>query len=59
VVRSQLPPSFSLRGNLGAPKEAAQLLLDTAIAPKGSGRTAVLLSAEEETTANGPLYTFE
>ena len=38
---------------------AQQLLLDTAIAPKGSGRIAVLLSAEEETTANGPLYTFE
>ena len=47
VVRSRLPLDFSLRGSLGPPDRAAQLLLDSAIAPPGSGRTAELLAARE------------
>ena len=47
VVRSRLPLDFSLRGSLGPPERAAQLLLDSAIAPPGSGRTAELLAARE------------
>ena len=46
-MRSRLPLDFSLRGSLGPPERAAQLLLDSAIAPPGSGRTAELLAARE------------
>jgi len=54
VVRSgPLPPGFTLRGSLGSPKEAADFLLSTAIAPPGSGRTATLLEAAEEQRGAG------
>ena len=61
MVRSQLPSGFSLRGNLGPPEKAARLLLDSAIAPPGSGRTATLLSAEETRAVptGEVMYTFE
>ena len=61
VVRSKLPRGFTLRGNLGSPADAAQRLLDTAIAPEGSGKTARLLGAREETrgNSNSPYYVFE
>ena len=50
-----------MRGSLGAPAEAAQRLLDTAIAPEGSGRTAKLLGAREELrgASSLPHYIFE
>lgn len=56
VFRSNLVPGFSLRGTLGPPREAAQRLLDTAIAPEGSGKTATLIDARE--TSLG-YYAFE
>jgi len=42
--------------NLGAPRDAAQKLLDTSVAPPSSGKTATLLAAEER--ADGA-YAFE
>ena len=48
VVKSKLPGRLSLR-SLGEPKEAAQRLLDTAIAPEGSGKVASLIDAIGET----------
>jgi PsbP len=48
VVKSTLAAGFSLRGTLGAPREAAERLLSTAIAPEGSGREWQLLSARVE-----------
>jgi PsbP len=48
VVKSVLAAGFSLRGTLGAPQEAAERLLSTAIAPEGSGREWQLLSARAE-----------
>lgn len=37
VVKSELMEGFSLKGTMGAPKEAAQKLLSTVIAPENSG----------------------
>ena len=48
---------FSLKRTLGEPKEAAEKLLRLSIAPEGSGREAVLLSAIEDTSRN--VYQFE
>ena len=66
VVRSQLAPGFSLRGTLGAPTEAAERLLSTAIAPPGSGREYELISARAEQrrgaaagAADSEVYVFE
>lgn len=47
VFKSELTPGFSLRGTLGPPEQAAQRLLDTAIAPPASGKAARLLGAYE------------
>ncbi|KAJ1491392.1 hypothetical protein T484DRAFT_1774582 [Baffinella frigidus] len=47
VVRSTLRKGFTL-GMLGEPTEAAQKLLNNAIAPKGSGKEATLLEATKE-----------
>eukprot|EP00630_Chrysocystis_fragilis_P006921 CAMPEP_0197397494 /NCGR_PEP_ID=MMETSP1165-20131217/11613_1 /TAXON_ID=284809 /ORGANISM="Chrysocystis fragilis, Strain CCMP3189" /LENGTH=291 /DNA_ID=CAMNT_0042923393 /DNA_START=22 /DNA_END=897 /DNA_ORIENTATION=- len=45
VFKSDLAPGFSLQGTLGPPAVAAQTLLDRAIAPPGSGKTAELIDA--------------
>lgn len=37
VVKSELMEGFSLKGTMGKPKEAAQKLLSTVIAPENSG----------------------
>lgn len=47
VFKSEVAPGFSLEGTLGPPALAAQRLLDTAIAPPDSGKTAKLLDAFE------------
>ena len=47
VAKSGLMSGFSLRKTLGEPTVAAQRLLDTAIAPPESGKTATLLAAKE------------
>jgi hypothetical protein len=65
VVRSRLEPGFSLRGTLGEPVEAARALLANVIAAPGSGRTAELLAAGQETRGareehnGGLVYTLE
>lgn len=38
LVKSELMPGFSLRKTLGEPKEAAEKLLSTVIAPPDSGK---------------------
>lgn len=38
LVKSGLMPGFSLRGTLGEPREAAEKLLSTVIAPPDSGK---------------------
>lgn len=38
VIRSSVLPGFTLRTTLGEPREAAERLLSTAIAPVGSGK---------------------
>ena len=58
VVRSQLPAGFKLAA-LGPAADAAQKLLDTAIAPEGSGKIAKLLEAGESIRRGQLFYTFE
>ena len=41
--------NFSLKGTLGTPTNAAETFLRLSLAPEGSGRTATLISAEEDT----------
>lgn len=50
-------PGFTLEGTLGNPREAAEKLLTTAIAPEGSGKIAKLLDAYEDKEKNA--YVFE
>ena len=57
VVVSSVVPGFSLKGTLGDPASAAQTLLRVSLAPEGSGRSATLLSAEEDSARQ--VYQFE
>lgn len=60
VVKSRVAPGFSLEGSLGAPRQAAEALLATAIAAPGSGKNATLIDARAETRgAGGLVYEFE
>jgi hypothetical protein len=59
VVRSRIPGSFTLRGTLGEPELAAQRLLDTAIAPPGSGKQSRLIKAFGEVRGSSEVYQFE
>ncbi|CBN74878.1 conserved unknown protein [Ectocarpus siliculosus] len=60
VVKSELMPGFSLKRTLGDPKEAAEKILSTVIAPPGSGREWELLEAFEDNREPGGLvYQFE
>lgn len=61
VIVSSGLTGFSLRGSLGTPTSAAEILLSKSIAPEGSGRVATLLSAVEEDKNDGrpPIYKFE
>lgn len=52
VVKSRVLPGFSLAGTLGQPQEAAQKILDTIIAPPGSGKIATLVRVSERGAAN-------
>ena len=56
IVSSNLV-GFSLGGTLGTPEQAAETLLSKSIAPEGSGRTAMLLRAFEDSTKR--TYQFE
>lgn len=58
IIASSTTPGFSLK-SLGAPDEAAMKLLDSSIAPPGSGKIATLISAVEEVRNGVPLYQFE
>ncbi len=50
----------STQGTLGAPQQAAEFLLSTAIAPPGSGKNTTLIDARAETRLPGGLvYEFE
>lgn len=57
VVVSKVKPGFSLRGNLGTPTNAADTFLKLSLAPEGSGRTATLVTADED--VNRQVYQFE
>ena len=57
VVNSKVNPGFSLRGNLGTPTNAAETFLHLSLAAEGSGRTATLISAEED--VDRQVYQFE
>lgn len=58
LFHSIYPPD--LQGTLGAPQQAAETLLATAIAPPGSGKNATLIGARAEFRAPGGLvYEFE
>ncbi|CAM9092701.1 unnamed protein product [Pylaiella littoralis] len=60
VVKSELMPGFSLKKTLGEPKEAAEKLLSTVIAPPDSGREWELLDAfEDGREPGGSVYQFE
>jgi hypothetical protein len=59
VVVSKVMPGFTLRGVLGTPTDAANQLLQTSIAPQGSGRDATLLKANEEFRGISNVYQFE
>jgi len=59
VVRSRIPGTFTLRGTLGEPELAAQRLLDTAIAPPGSGKQSRLIEAFGEVRGSSEVYQFE
>ncbi|CAM9092949.1 unnamed protein product [Ectocarpus sp. 4 AP-2014] len=60
VVKSELMPGFSLKRTLGDPKEAAEKILSTVIAPPDSGREWELLEAFEDNREPGGLvYQFE
>ena len=47
VVSTQVLPGFSMQTTLGTPEYAAHYLLDTRIAPQGSGKSAELIEAYE------------
>lgn len=55
MVKSSVMPGFTLKGTLGAPQQAAETLLATAIAAPGTGKNATLLGARAETRAPGGL----
>jgi len=58
VIVAPIRDGFKLE-NMGSPTEAAQRFLDTTVAPPGSDRTAVLLSARSKTattTGDDQLY---
>lgn len=57
VLVSPVMPGFSLRGTLGTPTSAAETLLRVSIAPEGSGKTATLINAFEDTERR--VYQFE
>lgn len=57
VVVSTGLKGFSLKGTLGSAQNAAETLLRVSLAPEGSGRTATLLSAEEDAVRG--VYQFE
>lgn len=57
MIVSKGLPGFSLRGTLGTPTNAAKTLLKVSLAPKGSGRIATLVNAEEDTERQ--VYQFE
>ena len=57
VVVSKVKAGFSLRSNLGTPTNAAETFLRLTLAPEGSGRTATLISAEED--VDRQVYQFE
>ena len=57
VIKNNVMPGFSLHTTLGNPREAAEKLLSTAIAPEGSGKVTKLLDAYEDTERNA--YIFE
>ncbi|CAM9645086.1 unnamed protein product [Chrysoparadoxa australica] len=59
VVKQALMPGFSLRGSLGDPWEAAEKLLNTAIAPPASGKEWELVDAFEEQRGPSSVYQFE
>jgi len=57
VLVSNVPAGFSLRGTLGTPSSAAETYLTKSLAPPGSGRTAALVEAWEDTDRR--VYQFE
>ena len=57
VIVTRLAPGFSLQGTLGSPQSAAETLLRVSLAPEGSGRTATLVYAVEDTSRN--VYQFQ
>jgi len=57
VIVSNDLAGFSLREILGSPEKAAVTLLQVSLAPEGSGRTATLLKAEEDSSRH--VYQFE
>ena len=59
VVVTKVLPGFTLPGTLGSPVIAANTLLQTIIAPEGSGRKATLLKASEEFRGMSNVYQFE
>eukprot|EP00968_Pinguiococcus_pyrenoidosus_P008584 scaffold620_cov282-Pinguiococcus_pyrenoidosus.AAC.5 len=59
VIKQTLLPGFSLRGTLGEPEEAAQKLLDSSIAPPGSGKDATLVRAQAARRNSLEEYEFE
>ena len=59
VVISRLMPGFTLKGTLSEPKEAAERLLSTTIAPESSGKIFRLLDAHEEMRNGVSAYVFE
>jgi hypothetical protein len=59
VIKSSVMPGFNIQTVLGTPKEAAELLLSTVIAPPASGKSYTLLSAREEARRGQVYYTFE
>ena len=59
VIGSEVMAGFSLAGTLGPPAQAAQALLDTALAPPGRGVHATLLTARERAAGAGVAYQFE
>ena len=59
VIKSKVQKGFSLEATLGTPSNAAQKLLQTSIAPVGSGKVATLLDAHEEIRGNSNSYVLE
>lgn len=59
VIKSSVMEGFSLKGTLGAPREAAERLLANVIAAPGSGKTATLLDAYADVRDGQPAYVFE